>query len=175
VPDPEPLWWWWDGVGVGLGDGAGGLYVCSGGLYVCSGELYVCSVVVGACVVCIGACVTGGEVVLGGGDEVVDWVGVCVDDDAGAEGAASALCWACLRLCPPARGAGTTFSDTGVPEKRAARLGSPAGTAWDASGCEGFAFGEALLPAAREIPKAAPKATTTHATPVPASLSTREG
>lgn len=66
-------------------------------------------------------------------------------------------------------GAGRALSDTRVPEKLAASAGSPGRVA--APG-EAVRLAGAPPPAAREIPKAAPKAITTHATPIPASLTT---
>jgi hypothetical protein len=70
-------------------------------------------------------------------------------------------------------GPGGTVSGASGPEKRAASVGSPAGAAWDATDCRAFALAEALPPAAREIPNAAPNPITTQAMPVPTSLSTR--
>ena len=82
------------------------------------------------------------------------------------------LGWDCLGS---ARNAGNTFSDTSVPEKRAARPGSPARAALAATRCEALPLADAVPLAAREIPKAAPKARTTQISPVPTSLDTRKG
>jgi hypothetical protein len=71
-------------------------------------------------------------------------------------------------------GAGGSFSDTSWPEKDAASAVSLTGGAVRAAVAGGFAAWAVEPPplAAREIPNAAPKATTTTATPSATSLAT---